>query len=77
MQFLPDFLQPVDKPGSKAIRKEKGRAAICADGDELVFTGIVNAMVEGHGAGEYTLDGAGAEENVPSGSSRAQPLLLL
>ena len=68
MQFLPHLVKPLDKAAPKAIREEKRRAAIGAGGDELEFTGTVNAVVEGHGAGEYTLDGAGPEENVPSGS---------
>jgi hypothetical protein len=34
----------------------------------LQFTGTVNAVVERHGAGEYTPGGAEPEENVPSGS---------
>ena len=39
-----------------------------AGGDGLEFTGTVNALVEGQGAREYTLGGAGPEEIVPSGS---------
>jgi hypothetical protein len=35
-----------------------------AGGDELEFAGTVNAVVDGHSAGEYPLDGAGPEENV-------------
>ena len=35
--------------------------------DELVFAGIAPALVDGDGAAEYTLDGAGPEENVPPG----------
>ena len=54
----------------KAIRKEKWRAAIGAGGDELEFPGTVNAVVEGHGAGEYTRDGARSEENGPFGRSQ-------
>ena len=38
---------------------EEWGAAIGAGGDKLELTGSVNAVVEGHGAGEYTLDGAG------------------
>jgi hypothetical protein len=33
-----------------------------------LLPGTANAVVDGHGAGEYTPDVAGAEENVPSGS---------
>jgi hypothetical protein len=44
-----------------------------AGGDELEFTGSVNAVVEGHGAGEHTLDAAGPERNVPSGSQTPNP----
>jgi hypothetical protein len=39
-----------------------------AGGDGLEFIGTVNAVVEGKGAGEYALDGAGPEGNLPSGS---------
>jgi hypothetical protein len=66
VHFLPRLVKPLDK--AKAIREEKGRAAIDAGGDELKFPGAVNAVVEEHGAGGYTLDGAGPEDNVPSGS---------
>jgi hypothetical protein len=68
MQFLPHLVKPLDKAAPKAIGEEKGRAVIGAGGDELEFTGTVNAVVEGHGGGEYTLYGVGPEENVPSGS---------
>jgi hypothetical protein len=64
----PHLLKPLDQAAPQALREEKWRAAIGAGGNELKFTGTVNAVVEGHGAGEYTLDGAGPEENVPSGS---------
>ena len=47
MQFLPHLLQPLDKAAPKAIREEKGRATIGAGGDELEFTGTVNAASEG------------------------------
>ncbi len=68
MPFLPHLLQPLDKAVPKAIREEKGRAPIRTGGDKLKLAGTVNAVVEGHGAGEYTLDGARPEENVPSES---------
>jgi hypothetical protein len=68
VRFLPHLAKPLDK--AKAIREGKRPAAIGA-GDELKFTGAVNAVVEGHGAGEYTLDGARPEENVPSGREAA------
>jgi len=70
MPFLPHLVKPLDK--AKAIREEKWRAAIGAGGDELEFTGTVNAVVKGHGAGEHTLDGAWSEENVPAGERRHQ-----
>jgi hypothetical protein len=38
MQFLPHLLQPLDKAVPKAVRKEEGRAAIGAGGDELELT---------------------------------------
>jgi hypothetical protein len=69
-QFLAHLGKPLDK--AKEIREEKGRAPIGADGDELKFTWAVNAVVEGHGAGEYTLDGARPEENAPSGNRRVE-----
>ena len=47
-------------------------APIGAGGDELEFPRIVNALVEGHRAGEYTRDGARSEEKVPSGDRRHQ-----
>ncbi len=80
MPFLPHLVQFVartcvprsaalpDQAAPKALREEKGRAPRGAVGDEWEFTGTVNAVVEGHGGGEYTLDGAGPEETVPSGS---------
>jgi hypothetical protein len=70
MPFLPHLVKPLDK--AKAIREEKWRAAIGAGGEELEFTGTVNAVVKGHGAGEHTLDGARSEENVPAGERRHQ-----
>ena len=70
VQFLPHLVKPLDK--AKAIREEKWRAAIGAGGDESEFTGTVNAVIEGPGAGEYTLDGAGPEENVPSRDRRVE-----
>jgi hypothetical protein len=36
----------------------------------LKFTATVNAVVEGLGAGEYTLDGAPSEEKVPFGDRK-------
>ena len=45
MPFLPHLLKPLDKAAPKAIGEEKGRAAIGAGGDELQFTGTVNAGV--------------------------------
>jgi hypothetical protein len=72
MQLLPHLLQSLDKATPKSIRQKEGRAVIGADGDEWEFTGTVNAVVEGHGAGEYTLDGAGPEESLPSGSQTAK-----
>ncbi len=71
-QFLSHLLEPLDKAAPKTIREEKGRAAVGAGRDELEFTGTVYAMIEGHGAEEYTLDGAGPEENAPSGDRRHQ-----
>ena len=45
-----------------------------ASGDGWEFTGTVNAVVGGQGAGEYTLDGAGPEENVAWGSQKQQEI---
>jgi len=45
-------------------------ASIGARSYQLQLTGAVNAVLEGHGAGAYTRDGARPEENVPSGSPR-------
>ena len=66
--FLPHFVKPLDKAAPKAVLKEKWRAAIGAGSDELEFTGTVNAVIERHGGGEYTLGCAVPEEDVPSGS---------
>ncbi|MGD0222413.1 MAG: hypothetical protein ABSF71_08745 [Terriglobia bacterium] len=49
MQFLPHLVKPLDKAVPKAIREEKWRAAIGGGGDELEFTGTVNAVAEGQG----------------------------
>jgi hypothetical protein len=68
MQFLAHLLKALDKAALKTIREENRRAAVGAGGNELEFTGTVKALVDGHGAGEYTLGSAGPEENVPSGS---------
>jgi hypothetical protein len=72
MKFLPHLVKPLDKAAPKAISEEKERTAIGAGGDELEFPGTVNAVVEGHGAGEYTRDGARSEEKVPAGDRRHQ-----
>jgi len=68
VQFLPHLIKPLGKATPKATREEKGRAAKGAGGDEGEFTGTVSPPIEGHGAGAYTLDGAGPELIVPSGS---------
>ena len=70
LQFLPQFVTPLDK--AIAVQKELSRAATDAGGDELKFTGAVNAVVEGHRAGEYTLGGVQPKVNVPSGDRRRQ-----
>ena len=70
MQFLPHLFQPLDKTMPKPIGKEDWGAARGAGGDKLELTGSVNAVVEGHGGGEYTPHSAGPEENVPSGDRR-------
>jgi len=70
MQFLPHLLQPLDKAAAKPIRKEEWRAAIGAGSDKLELTSSVNAVVEGHGGGEYTPHSVAPEENVPSGDRR-------
>ena len=44
--------------------EEKGRAATGAGGDELEFTAAVNAVLEEHGAEEYTSGGAGARTSL-------------
>jgi hypothetical protein len=62
MPFLPRLPTPLDKAAPNAIREENGSAAVRAGGDEWERTGTVNAVVEGHGAEAYTLDGAGPEE---------------
>ena len=49
IQLLPHLLKPLDKAVPKAIREEKWRAAIGGGGDELEFTGTVNAVAEGQG----------------------------
>jgi len=72
MPLLPHFVKPLDKAAAKAIGEERGGAAIGAGGDELKFTGTVNAVVDGHGAGEYTLGDMGPKENVPAGDRRHQ-----
>ena len=72
MPFLPHLVKSLDKAAPKAIREEKRRAAIGAGRDEWEFTGTVNAVVEGHGAGEYTPDGARPDENVSSGSQTSK-----
>ena len=53
---------------SSGTKDSEGFPEAFSGGDELELTGTVNAVVEGHGAGEYTLCGAGPEENAPSGS---------
>jgi hypothetical protein len=60
----PDLVKPLHKAAAKAIGEGKGRAAMGAGGDELKFTGIVNAALEGHGAGEYALGDMDPKENV-------------
>ena len=66
MPFPLHLVQPLNKAAPKAIGKENGRAAIRAGGKELEFTMIVNAVVDGHDGGEYTLDGVAPEESIPS-----------
>lgn len=62
MPFLSHLLQPLDKAAPKAIGGENDRAAIGACGSELELIRTVNAVVDGHDAGEYTLDGVAPEE---------------
>ena len=68
MQFLPHLFQSLDKAAAKAVGKEERRPSIGAGSNELEFTGSVNAVIERHGGGEYTLRHPAPEENVPSGT---------
>jgi len=70
-----DFLQV--KLNSSDPRGELTHRAIGAGGDEWELAGNVNAVIEGPGAGEYTRDGAGPEENVPSRSQTPQDRSLM
>jgi hypothetical protein len=55
--------------GHKAMaRAASTNDKVCVPRTELELTGAVDTVVEGHGAGEYTLDGVAPEENVPSRS---------
>ena len=51
MPFLPHFLKALDKTATESVGEEECRATIGAAGDELQFTGTVDALLERHGAG--------------------------
>ena len=63
-----------------AVQKELSRAAIGAGGDELKFTGAVDTIVKGHGAGEYTRGGVGpgplGRSQTPKSGRLRQPALI-
>ena len=55
IQLVAHLVEPLDKATAKTLGEEKLRLKIGAGSDELQLTRAVNALVEGHAAGEYTL----------------------
>jgi hypothetical protein len=61
--LLSQLLERLDKKTAKMLGEEKGRPPIGAGGDKLQLSQAVSALVERHGAGEYTPENALPEES--------------